>query len=634
MKFLKLLLVGILSTLFLVFGSGKIYAENEFSVDANVTYDVQNTGKTIVYHNVTLENNTTNLYATNYTLSLENIEISNVKATDDKNNILPVEILRDGKNANIKITFSDASVGKGAKRNFTISYENTEFAIRTGEIWEVSIPKLGEGTNFKNYQLTLKIPKDFGLEAYISPKPDSSQLVDSGYIYTYSSDKIAKTGVTAGYGQFQVFAFNLSYHLENPISRSSTTQITLPPDTSFQKVYIQKIDPKPTNVTVDPDGNWIAIYDLSPRQRVDVVVSGTVQIFASYRSFTKPTDQELNDNLTATSYWQSDDPRIKALADKLKTPKAIYDYVSENLHYDPNRVQPNVQRMGAIAALENPTQAICMEFTDLFIAIARAAGIPAREVEGYAYTENPDIEPLGLVADVLHSWPEYYDKEKGVWIPVDPTWGSTTAGIDYFSKLDLRHFAFVIHGADDTKPYPAGSYKLGSNPQKDVYVSFGQLPENKISIPAVAIKPFRVLPFISSLYTVTVTNPGPAALYSIYPTIYYDSNLKTQELIHVLPPYSNQNIEIALPYSFLGKETPNVIRVSVNSSDAQIMTNKKQIVIDSLIVVLVLITILTVFVLIKVKKIKISSFFAKILSSKKKNDEKSIGQTPQDKTIS
>ena len=94
-----------------------------------------------------------------------------------------------------------------------------------------------------------------------------------------------------------------------------------------------------------------------------------------------------------------------------------------------------------------------MEFTDLFITIARSAGIPAREVNGFAYTENPDIQPLSLVNDVLHAWPEYYDSEKGVWIPVDPTWGSTTGGVDYFSKLDLRHFTFVVHGKDSTKPY-------------------------------------------------------------------------------------------------------------------------------------------------------------------------------------
>ena len=127
-----------------------------------------------------------------------------------------------------------------------------------------------------------------------------------------------------------------------------------------------------------------------------------------------------------------------------------------------------------------------MEFTDTFIALSRAAGIPAREINGYAYTENPHVQPMGMVSDVLHSWPEYYDKEKNFWVPIDPTWGNTTGGVDFFHKLDLRHFAFVIHGVDSSKPYPPGSYKLGANPQKDVYVSFGKLP--KMRNPKISIK--------------------------------------------------------------------------------------------------------------------------------------------------
>jgi len=609
-----------------------IRAENEFSVDSSVTYDIQSTGTTIVTHDVTLENNFSNLYATTYTLSLENIDASNVKAVSDTNVAFPVDIQKEGDKTNIKVNFSDVSVGKGAQRHFKISYENTSFAVRTGEVWEVSIPKLGEENNFRNYQLILKVPKSFGLEAYISPNPVSGEQSENGYTYTFSKNNLLQTGVNAGYGQFQVFSFNLSYHLENPLPKSSSTEIALPPDTAFQKVYIQKIEPKPTNVTIDEDGNWLATYDLSPRQRVDITVSGAVQIFASYRSFTKASNQQINDNLGQTEYWQVNDPKIKALAATLKTPKAIYDYVSQTLHYDVGRVQPNVQRMGALAALENPTKAICMEFTDLFIALSRAAGIPAREINGYAYTENPDLQPLGLVADVLHSWPEYYDKDKGIWIPVDPTWGSTTGGVDFFNKLDLRHFAFVIHGKSSREPYPPGSYKLGPNPQKDVYVSFGQLPENKISIPTVSIKPFRTLPFFSSIYSITVSNPGPAALYSVYPTIYYDSSVKTNDLISALPPFSNNQIQITLNHSFLGKDMPSVIKVEVGSSQAQILTNKKQIVVDSLVIILVILLIAMTAIFLKVKKVKIFALFDKIRALGKNNNAKPGSQAPQDQT--
>ena len=621
----KLLTIAVVSTLSIVLSTKYIVssakAEGEFSVDTVVTYNVQDSGKTLVNHEVTLENNFSNLYATTYTLSLENIDATDIKSNSSAGTPYPVETSKNGDITNIKINFPDTSVGKGVIRNFTISYVNSTFAVRTGEVWEISVPRLGSDSNFRSYQLYLKIPRSFGLEAYISPKPENTELNENGYTYLFNKSSVIETGISAGYGQFQVFAFNLSYHLENPLARPSSTEISLPPDTAFQRVYLQKLEPKPTNVTVDSDGNWIATYDMAARQRIDVVATGSVQIFASYRAFTKASNQELNDNLKATEYWQVDDPKIKALANELKTPKAIYDYVATTLNYDFARVQPNIQRMGALGALENPTQAICMEFTDLFVALARAAGIPAREVNGYAYTENPDLQPLGLVADVLHAWPEYYDKEKQVWIPVDPTWGSTTGGIDFFNKLDLRHFAFVMHGASAKEPYAPGSYKLGPNPQKDVYVSFGQLPTDRVSIPRVSIKPLRILPFFSSIYTFTVENPGPAALYSVYPTIYYDSSEKSRELIEVLPPYSTSVIDLTLPYSFLGKDTPNIIKVVVNSSSDQIMTNKKQIVVNSLIIVSLVLILATLIILVRLKKIKILSIFDKMVPSRKKNEK-------------
>ncbi len=621
----------IITALFLLLIPAVIKAQNEFAVDATVTYDVQDSGKTIVTHNITLENNLSNLYATNYSLGLDNIDTQNIAATDANGNSIPFDVQKDGTATKIKVNFPDAVVGKGTKRHFAISYENNSFAVRTGEIWEVSIPRLGEDTSFRSYRVVLKVPPSFGLEAYISPNPESSQANDKGYVYTFNMNEVIQSGISAGFGQFQVFAFNLSYHLENPLAKNAETQIALPPDTSFQKVYLQKLDPKPDNVTVDADGNWLASYILTARQRVDVNASGSVQIFAGFRTFPKPTDMELSDNLRETEYWQVNDPRIKALATELKTPKAIYDYVSKTLTYDFNRVQPNVQRMGAVSALQNPTQAICMEFTDLFIAIARAAGIPAREINGYAYTENPELQPLSLVADVLHAWPEYYDKDKGVWIPIDPTWASTSGGVDYFDKLDLRHFTFVIHGESSVMPYPPGSYKLGSNPQKDVYVSFGKLPDISATSLNISFSPVRTLPFLSSIYSVKIENPGPQALYSVYPTVYFDNKEVSRNFLELVPPFSIYKMNVTVPFSILGKGSPDVVEVKAGVSSVRITTNKTQVVINSLLAISAFLIVIIIFVLIKLKKISFRKFFATIATVGRKVYERFNGKTAENK---
>jgi transglutaminase-like putative cysteine protease len=57
----------------------------------------------------------------------------------------------------------------------------------------------------------------------------------------------------------------------------------------------------------------------------------------------------------------------------------------------------------------------CNEHTALFVALARAAGIPARISVGLVSVRN---------AFYYHAWPEVYLDEgngRGLWLPVDPT---------------------------------------------------------------------------------------------------------------------------------------------------------------------------------------------------------------------
>jgi hypothetical protein len=172
--------------------------------------------------------------------------------------------------------------------------------------------------------------------------------------------------------------------------------------------------------------------------------------------------------LAGQKYWDinayADDPKIKAL----KNAPDIFNFVSNSLSYNYSRVAKNLTRLGAEKILDDPRNAVCMEFTDLFVAIAREKGIYSREIEGYGFTDDQKLRPLSLTTDILHAWPEYYNKLSNMWIPTDPTW-QNTSGIDYFSSLDLNHIVLAIHGKSSTYPYPAGTYK--SDNSKDVIVT-------------------------------------------------------------------------------------------------------------------------------------------------------------------
>jgi len=581
-----------------------VKAEGEFRTDVEVTYKVNETGITTVTTNITLENLFTDFYATAYTLSLDNIKPSNLNAFENERK-LPLEVKSEGTKTNIIITFPDVLVGRGEKRIFSVSYDDATIAQRTGEVWEIAIPRLSSDSSFSSYNLTFLVPNSFGEEAYISPSAERKEIRDGFKIYTFNKNIISKTGIMAGFGEFQVFSFRLVYHLENPLIKSASVEIALPPDTSLQKVYYSSINPKPNNIKVDADGNWLATYVLTPRQRVDIKAEGSVQIFSGPRPFYIPSESTLSNNLRPTEFWQADNFAISELATKYKTPKEIYDFVVNYLSYDIQRVKPNLERLGAIDALKNPNSAICMEFTDLFIAIARAAKIPAREINGFAYTENPKIQPLSLVSDILHSWPEYWDQDKKTWVAIDPTWGSTTGGIDFFNKLDLRHFAFVIHGTDSQKPYPPGSYKLGPNPQKDVFVNFGSLPIERSPKIKITGNVDKFIPFTSQKIIVGLENEGVASSYNLTAQAFFDDKLVESKDIPLLTPYGKYEFSIKVPFSFLGRNTPHIIKITAGEESLDIKGAKLEVIIYNLASIFFISLIITLGILFKLGKIKI-----------------------------
>ncbi len=149
--------------------------------------------------------------------------------------------------------------------------------------------------------------------------------------------------------------------------------------------------------------------------------------------------------ISGTRTWDIDNPVIKTKASALLSKdKNIYktlvndlNFVIKNLTYDENIKISTLQRKGAVKALEDG-KGVCMEYSDLLIALLRAQGIPARTVFG---------NTLGLLTDnkfqeLGHQWVEVYFNDLG-WVPVDPTWSSPG---DLLIGPDLDHFVHYKAG--------------------------------------------------------------------------------------------------------------------------------------------------------------------------------------------
>lgn len=457
----------------------KVWAAEEFATSYDVVYDIDNTGITTVTEKINLRNLTSEYYANQFKLIIGATRVFDIKASDG-GGTLEVFSKQEDTSTTITVKFNQQVVGKDKVLPWTLQFKSKDFSQNLGKVWEVRAPKVASAENLENYNLTISVPATFGEPTLISPTPKSQTTSFGKMFLTFEKSQLLSSGVSASFGSIQLFDFDLAYHLDNSNFVPILTNITLPPDTSYQDVIFQHLEPQPLNVTVDDDGNYLAWYRLGRGQKLDVKVAGSAKLYTTSKVKNPALEASLRKKYTrADKYWEKDHPQIQTKLTEVLTSEAkndsekvrlIYHYVVSFLKYDSGRIKDNIERFGAVTALNNPTEAVCMEFTDLFIALTRAAGIPARELDGFAYSANPTLRPLSLTKDILHAWPEYWDDKRG-WVMVDPTWENTTGGVDYFNKLDLNHFVFAIKGSSSQSPIPAGSYKYIGQDSKDVKVN-------------------------------------------------------------------------------------------------------------------------------------------------------------------
>ena len=545
---MKKLIVFLIFIFFFFFSSSLVLASEEFETSYQVRYQINPNGLTQVTQNISLTNKLSNVYATQYSLFFQTSQIENIKARDDLGP-LEIDLKQTSDSTEINLKFNQEVVGTGKTLDFTVSYDAPDLVDKTGQVWEVSVPKLANAAEMNDYQLQLAVPTSFGATAYISPQPISISLEENFQVFSFTKNQLVQSSVSAAFGQFQVFDFIFDYHLKNDRLTPVTTEIALPPDTAYQKVYYESLEPKPTNVRVDEDGNWLANYTLSGNQKLNIQATGQVKVFSQpQKNFPTTSQETLQKNLQEQEYWPVNYLEIKEITSQLKSIEDVYDFVVDYLGYDFDQVKEGTERKGALAALEEPDQSICMEFTDLFVSLARTLGIPAREINGYAYTTNPKLRPLSLVADVLHSWPEYWDDEKKIWVPVDPTWEKTTGGVDFFHKADLNHFAFVIHGVDSQLPAPAGSYRTQEDGGKNIQISFGkfkELPDSKIEVEFAL--PKSIFAGLKTKGNIIIHNLGPTAIYHLPTNVSGEGitiNFASSDESALIPPFAKQEIPI------------------------------------------------------------------------------------------
>lgn len=121
------------------------------------------------------------------------------------------------------------------------------------------------------------------------------------------------------------------------------------------------------------------------------------------------------------------DSIIKEKKTVLEKAKAIYDWTVENMYRDPETLGCGE---GDVCQLLQKPGGKCTDISSVFIALARSAGVPAREVFSIRLGKNPQQD----VTTWQHCWAEFFLPGYG-WVSIDP---ADVRKMMLVEKLDLK----------------------------------------------------------------------------------------------------------------------------------------------------------------------------------------------------
>ena len=197
------------------------------------------------------------------------------------------------------------------------------------------------------------------------------------------------------------------------------------------KNFSYRFEPEPSAISETSDNIYFSFSTLKERHGVPYV-SGNFTIKIDDSGFCQSPNQPRDKLIAPTEFWPADDQQLVALAKEITAGKKSND---EKVQAILEWLTPgkNIKYAGQTGSRWGTKKVFtqkfghCWDFSDCFITLSRAAGVPSRQVAGWLYGSSG------------HVWAEYYSDQRG-WQQVDPTGGGKLKcglyHIPYFTSED------------------------------------------------------------------------------------------------------------------------------------------------------------------------------------------------------
>lgn len=414
-----------------------------------LTYTIRPDRTMLVEEDTTFVNTSVASVKITMTKTIPSLDVENVHVLDDLGD-LACQLSSGAEGTTI--SFETRWIEGGEHYTYSVSYAAGGLVSGTGVEYEVSIGGTSAGDfGYENYVINIQGPSG----SYLFISVPQAELLESEpptarYAISIGAHENFE-GLRAKFYKYPAFyRLTLEEHATNNTA-SPTTGLVLDTmlfsdEATWQFSALASSNYPIKTMYVDPENNWHGVFeigDLASGQtktvRLELLYEvgiddpsltpqdvGTIsEVPASLAPYLQPADKWESDNLPIQ---QRSADVVGGQTNAYLAAEQITNSVVSILNYEIQDI-----RHGALWALQNNT-GDCSEYTDLAIALARAAGIPARAMYGWGYSEENTIG---------HAWLEFYLPNVG-WQPADPTWAETWG--DYFCRVDPIHLARNVMG--------------------------------------------------------------------------------------------------------------------------------------------------------------------------------------------
>jgi len=170
-----------------------------------------------------------------------------------------------------------------------------------------------------------------------------------------------------------------------------------------------------------------------PNHRVQREADGMQRVAIKSGPGTTVTPLDRVDALRATAAFDAKDPTLEAIAkDAVRGGLGPRERVDRLIAWISSHISYRLTSETVASKVLANGYGDCSEMALLFVAMARAVGIPAREVTGLAGTHIEGTSAFGF-----HAWAEV--AIGGRWLQVDPTWNEQVADASHIMLFEGDH---------------------------------------------------------------------------------------------------------------------------------------------------------------------------------------------------